>query len=68
MAFVKLGQENIFSEDAYKSFLDGESKVLNARLRDSEASFIEAMVSSEADFTKAENGDAIVRSIRELAW
>jgi len=68
MAFVKLEQENIFSEDAYKSFLDGESKVLNARLRDSGASFIEAMVSSEADFTKTENGDAIVRSIRELAW
>jgi len=68
MAFVKLGQENIFSENAYKLFLEGESKVLNTRLRDSGVSFIEAMVSSEADFTKAENGDAVVRSIRELAW
>jgi hypothetical protein len=68
MTFVKLGQENIFSEAAYKLFLDSESKVLNARLRDSEVSFIEAMISPEADFTRTENGGAIVSTIRELAW
>jgi hypothetical protein len=56
MAFVKLGQESIFSEDAYGAFLEAESKVLNIRLRDNETSFIDAMMSPEADFTKAENG------------
>ncbi|MDR2999839.1 MAG: hypothetical protein LBU89_01125 [Fibromonadaceae bacterium] len=68
MAFVKLEQGNIFSEGAYRSFLDAESRALNIRLRNSEVSFVEAMMSPEADFTKAENGGDIVRSIRELAW
>jgi hypothetical protein len=68
MAFVKLGQENIFSEDVYNAFLESEAVSPNARLRDDSVSFIDAMLSPEADFTKAENGEIIVNTIRELSW
>jgi hypothetical protein len=57
MAFVKLGQGNeIFSEMSPNAQCLGND------------TFIDAMLSPEADFTKAENGEEIVHSLRNLPW
>lgn len=68
MAFVKLEQGYIFSEEVYQAFLGSEAVASNARLRNASVSFIDAMMSPEADFTKTENGESIVNTIRELPW
>jgi hypothetical protein len=68
MAFIKLKQEDVFSEEAYKAFLESEAVASNARLRNAGVSFVDAMMSPEADFTKTENGEAIVNTIRGLPW
>jgi len=52
MAFIKLGQaDDIFSEESYNDFLKSESVVPNTRQRDNGVSFIDAMLSPEADFS-----------------
>ncbi len=69
MAFIKLGQvDDIFSEESYNDFLKSESVVPNTRQRDNGVSFIDAMLSPEADFTKSENGENIVSSLKSLPW
>jgi len=54
------------SQEAYKKYLDDQDTVTNERLRPAGVSFLDAMLSEEADFTKTSEGQKIVELIKAL--
>jgi hypothetical protein len=68
VAYIKIGADSYYSEETYKKYLEAEEKVLNIRLRDKDETFIDALLSDEADYTADENGNEIVETLKNLEW
>jgi hypothetical protein len=68
MAYVKIGTDSYYSEETYKKYLEKKEPFLNARLRSNDETFIEALLSEDADYAKGENGKEVVETLRNLEW
>jgi hypothetical protein len=68
MAFVKSGIASYFSEEVYRDFLKRKAGILNFRLRKEHKTFMDVLLSAEADFSKGETGTVIVDTLRWLEW
>ena len=54
------------SPQAWQKYLDNYETVSNERLRSDGVSFLDAMLSEEADFSRTAEGKRIVELIRDL--
>jgi len=68
MAFISGSEESYFSDDAYAAYVKRRPGILNARLRGEDETFIDALLSEAADFTRGEDGKVIVATLRGLEW
>ena len=59
-------EDAVFTEESYQAFLKTKKHIVNNRLRGDDVSFFEAMLSDEADFTKGENGQELVRFLQNM--
>ena len=64
MAFVRGGEASFFSEETYQEYLRDKSSYSNIRLRGEEETFLDAMLSDEADLTKTPEGREVIEFIR----
>jgi hypothetical protein len=59
-------EEVKFSREAYKDYLENKDIFSNERIRPEDVSFLDAMLSEEANFTNTPEGKQIVEIIKAL--
>jgi hypothetical protein len=68
MAYVKSADTSYFTEKAYSDYLHSKAEILNSRLRAKDETFVDVLLSKEADFTQDEAGKDIIDTLRRLEW
>jgi len=63
MAYVRGGSASYFSQETYQAYVKKENTIHNARLRDENETFFDAMLSDEADLTKTPEGRELLEYI-----
>jgi hypothetical protein len=58
--------ELVFSEESYKEFLNQKQTINNARIRPSDESIWDALLSEKADFTRLPEGKELLETIKHL--
>jgi hypothetical protein len=58
--------ELIFNDESYARFLDEKKTVYNSRLRGDDETFLDAMMSKDADLNTTPEGREIIGFIRSL--
>ena len=63
MAYVRGVSASFFSQETYQSYVEKKDDIHNARLRDENETFFDAMLSEEADLTKTPEGREILEFV-----
>jgi hypothetical protein len=61
-----VGTDIVFSEKAYKEFLNQKQFISNTRIRPEDESIWDVLLSEQADFTRMPGGDRILEVIKGL--
>jgi len=56
----------IFSDESYSMFLNDKKAIYNSRLRDDNETFLDAMLSKEADLRTTPEGEKIIQFIQSI--
>jgi len=57
-------EDEFFTEESYKEYLEKQKERYNDRYRDDNETIFDALASSEADFTKTQDGNRITYAVR----
>jgi hypothetical protein len=57
-------EDEFFTEESYKEYLEKQKERYNDRYRGDGETIFDALASSEADFTKTQDGDKITHAVR----
>ena len=69
MAYVSLGSESLFSEEAYQEYIkqkELENPIPNLKLKNEEENTLDVALLKETDFTKLPEGKEILEAIRNF--
>jgi hypothetical protein len=55
-----------FNEKEYNNFLSQKNTIYNSRLRNDDETFFDAMLSKEADLTRTQEGQEIIKYLQSI--